>query len=68
MLMGLHMQEKRYSGDRFISPEEIAFRAKEPGMDGVCITAHDTMGLCEYAADYAGRERCPIIAGVENIR
>ena len=45
MLMDLHMHEKRNSADSFISLEEIVFRAREMGLDGICITDHDSMGL-----------------------
>ena len=65
MLMDLHMHEKRNSADSFISLEEIVFRAREMGLDGICITDHDSMGLVDFAAEYAKKQNFPIIVGVE---
>lgn len=65
MLMDLHMHERRFSPDSFISLEEIVRRAREMGLDGICITDHDSMGLEDYATEYAKKQNYPIIVGVE---
>lgn len=39
--------------------------ARQKGLDAVCITDHDSMGLREYAAEYAKKVNFPIFVGVE---
>ncbi len=65
MLMDLHMHERSFSPDSELALENIVRRAKELGLDGVCITDHDSMGLRAYAEDYAKRTGFPIVVGVE---
>ena len=45
--------------------EEIVATARERGLDAVCITDHDSMGLREYAAEYSDRTGFPIFVGIE---
>ena len=52
MLIDLHIHEKQFSKDSFLALEEIVKIAKEKGLDAICITDHDSMGLREYAAEY----------------
>ncbi len=65
MLVDLHLHEKTCSTDSFLSLEEIVSEARRRGLDGVCITDHDSMGLRDYAEDYARRTGFPIFVGVE---
>ena len=54
MLVDMHLHECTYSTDSKISLEEIVTTARGRGLDAVCITDHDSMGLREYAAEYPG--------------
>lgn len=65
MYIDLHMHEKTYSKDSFLSLEEIVTIAKKRGLDAVCITDHDSMGLREYAKTYSKQIGFPIFTGVE---
>ena len=65
MLVDMHLHEKTCSPDSFISLEEIVAEARRRGLDGICITDHDSMGLRAYARDYARRTGFPIFVGVE---
>lgn len=65
MFIDLHMHEKTYSKDSFLSLEEIVTIAKGRGLHGVCITDHDSMGLKEYAREYSEKTGFPIFTGVE---
>ena len=51
MLVDMHLHECTYSSDSKISLEEIVTTARGRGLDAVCITDHDSMGLREYAAE-----------------
>ena len=51
--------------DSKISLEEIVTTARGRGLDAVCITDHDSMGLREYAAEYSDRTGFPIFVGIE---
>ena len=65
MLVDMHMHEKTFSKDSFLSLEEIVEIAKQRGLDAVCITDHDSMGLREYAAEFVKRTGFPVFVGVE---
>ena len=43
----------------------IVAEARKKGLDGICITDHDSMGLREYAQDYVKQSGFPIFVGVE---
>ena len=61
----MHLHECTCSLDSHISLEQIVTIAREKGLDAVCITDHDSMGLREYAAEYARKTGFPIFVGVE---
>lgn len=65
MLIDMHLHEKTFSTDSFLSLEEIVNIAKGKGLDAVCITDHDSMGLRAAAEDYSRRIGYPIFVGVE---
>lgn len=65
MLVDMHMHEKTCSADSFLSLEEIVATARARGLDAVCITDHDSMGLRETAEAYAREVGFPIFVGVE---
>ena len=53
MFVDLHMHERTFSKDSFLTLKEIVEIAKEKGLDGVCITDHDDIGIKEYAEQYS---------------
>lgn len=65
MYIDMHMHEKTFSTDSFLSLEEIVATAKSRGLDGVCVTDHDSIGLRERAEDYSNMVGFPIFVGVE---
>ena len=65
MLIDTHMHEMTYSKDSFLKLDEMVRIARVKGLDGICITDHDSMGLKEYAAEYSRRENFPIFTGIE---
>lgn len=65
MLVDMHLHEKRFSTDSFICLEQIVQIARDKGLDAVCITDHDAMGLVDFAAEYARKVDFPIFVGVE---
>ena len=65
MLIDMHLHERTWSTDSFLSLEEIVAIAKARGLDAVCITDHDSMGLRDYAAEYSKKADFPIFVGVE---
>ena len=66
MLVDMHLHESTYSIDSFITLEQIVAVAKSRGLDGICITDHDSMGLRERAAAYSRETGFPIFVGVES--
>ena len=65
MLVDMHLHEKTFSTDSFLSLDEIVSIAKAKGLDAVCITDHDSMGLRETAEEYTCRTGFPIFTGIE---
>ena len=65
VFIDLHMHEMRYSKDSQLSLEEMVTIAKKRGLDAICITDHDSMGLREYAAEYSQKTGFPIFVGIE---
>jgi len=66
MLVDMHLHESTFSLDSFITLEQIVAVAKTRGLDAVCITDHDSMGLRQRAAAYSKEIGFPIFVGVES--
>ena len=65
MLVDMHLHECTHSLDSFINLKQIVSIAKEKGLDAVCITDHDSMGLKDFAAEYSREVGFPIFVGIE---
>lgn len=65
MLVDMHLHECTYSLDSFINLKQIVEIAKFKGLDAVCITDHDSMGLKDFAAEYSKEVGFPIFVGIE---
>ena len=65
MLVDMHLHESTCSSDSKMTLEEIVATARERGLDAVCITDHDSMGLKETAEQYSRETGFPIFVGVE---
>lgn len=65
MLVDMHLHEKLYSSDSFISIEQIVKRAKRLGLGAVCITDHDSMGFVSKVKHYEKKLQFPIFVGIE---
>jgi predicted metal-dependent phosphoesterase TrpH len=65
MLVDMHLHECTFSKDRFINLKQVVSVARAKGLDAVCITDHDSMGLVDFAAEFSARENFPIFVGVE---
>lgn len=65
MLLDLHMHEQTFSSDSYLSLETIVQIAKDRGLDGICITDHDSVDLRQQGAEYSRQVSFPIIVGVE---
>lgn len=65
MIIDIHIHEKTYSSDSQLSLEEIVQRAKSMGIDGICITDHDSNQIKEKAESYSACINYPIFVGAE---
>lgn len=65
MLIDMHLHEITHSSDSFIDLNQIVTVARRRGLDAVCITDHDSMGLREYAEEYSKKVGFPIFVGIE---
>lgn len=64
MLIDMHLHQDRHSFDSHVSLEDIIDEAKRKGLDGICITDHDDLGLREIVSDFY-TEDLKIFVGVE---
>ncbi|MCR6546518.1 PHP domain-containing protein [Dehalobacterium formicoaceticum] len=65
MIIDTHLHESKYSLDSFVSLEEIVDQAREMGMDGICITDHESNEIKEEAFRLSQRTGFLIITGAE---
>lgn len=65
MLLDTHLHEKKFSEDSFISLEEIYERARELGLDGICITDHESNAIKAEATAFGQKNEFLIITGAE---
>jgi len=65
MLIDTHLHEKKYSSDSFISLTQIVERAILLGLDGVCITDHESNEIREEAEALSRKTGFLIITGAE---
>ncbi len=65
MFLDMHMHELTYSKDSSLALEQIVTIAKQKGLDGICITDHDSMELKNFAAEYSEKTEFPIFVGIE---
>lgn len=65
MLIDTHLHEKKFSEDSFISLEEIVEKARKLGLDGICITDHDSNAIRVEAAALSKKTGFLIITGAE---
>ena len=65
MLIDIHMHESRYSSDSYVSLEEIVAKAKYIGLDGICITDHESNQIKTEATELSAKEEFPVIVGAE---
>ncbi len=64
MLIDMHLHQDRHSFDSHVSLEDIIEEAKNKGLDGICITDHDNLGLREIVKNFY-TEDLKIFVGVE---
>lgn len=65
MIIDLHMHEMTFSPDSHMKIDQIVERAKLIGLDGVCITDHDSIGFMTLVEEARDRLQFPIFVGVE---
>lgn len=65
MLVDIHIHECTYSTDSKINLKDIVSDAKKKGLDAICITDHDNLGIKETAEKYSKEVNLPIFVGVE---
>ena len=64
MLIDMHLHQDRHSFDSHVSLEDIIDEAKRKGLDGICITDHDNLGLREIVHQFYNDD-LKIFVGVE---
>lgn len=65
MIFDIHIHQNRHSSDSRLAIEEAVKIAKKRGLDGICITDHDNIGIMDYAREISEKEGFPVIVGVE---
>lgn len=65
MIIDLHVHEKIFSKCSRMSLEQAVSSARRKGLDGICITDHESMDIRIEAADYLKSLDFPVFVGVE---
>lgn len=65
MIIDTHMHESKYSLDSKISLKDIIVKAKNIGLNGICITDHESNEIKKEAERVSLEEKFPIIVGAE---
>lgn len=65
MLIDMHVHVREYSPDSFLPVRDAIARAKVMGLDGLCITDHDTLGILDIIDDLRAESDFPLFPGVE---
>ncbi len=65
MLLDMHMHVWPTSDDSHMTLEDAVAQGKKLGLDGICITDHDSLAIRERAAEYSKKIGYPIFVGVE---
>ena len=65
MILDLHVHTSRYSPCSKLDPDDLAAKAKEEGLGGICLTEHQVVWSKEEADELARRHGMPVFRGVE---
>lgn len=65
MLLDMHMHIWPTSRDSHMTLEDAVDQAIKLGLDGICVTDHDSLEIREKAAEYSRKTGYPIFVGVE---
>ena len=65
MLIDTHLHTHEYSADSFLPIAEAVARAREMGLDGLCVTDHDSLGARAEIDEWKRRFGFPLFLGVE---
>jgi len=65
MIIDLHTHTKPWSDDSFLQPHELINRAKQTGLDGICLTEHDWFWDSDAVARLAEEHDFLVLPGVE---
>ncbi len=65
MIFDMHVHQNQHSSDSKLNIYEGIKYAKEQGLDGICITDHDNLGLRKRAKKLSEESGIQIIVGVE---
>ncbi len=65
MIIDLHTHTTEGSLDSWLTPEELVARAKEAGLDGVCITEHDWFSDEDALAELGHEHGLVVLPGIE---
>src|SRR5215468_263156 len=64
MLIDMHVHTI-YSRDSLIAPEDLIEQAIQLGLDGICVTEHDSIRASEVVEEFAVGTQLKVFRGVE---
>ena len=68
MLIDLHTHTYPKSDDSFIGVDELIERAKQEGLDGICLTEHDAFWSVDEALDLSRKHEYLVIGSMGDLK
>jgi len=65
MLIDMHIHESKYSLDSKFTLEEAVDRARKVGLNGICITDHESSDIFDEAHEYSKKSNFLVLVGAE---
>ena len=65
MFIDMHVHESKYSSDSKFTLEEAVERAKKVGLNGICITDHESSDIFDEAHEYSRKSNFLVLVGAE---
>lgn len=65
LVIDTHLHTEEFSSDSFLPIEKAIQQGKKMGLDGICVTDHESMGMRSYAQELSMKRNFLVLVGLE---